>query len=84
MNVRIDPAVEFYNGAVNDYDLAKDPRCLFGWGPPGCLCRFGHFCCRELGHPGLCDARTDLDPLPCMQRRRPAGWDSVLRAEANR
>lgn len=86
MSVHIDPAVEFYDPAANGYRLADDPRCLYGWGPPerGCHHRFGHMCCRELGHPGRCDDSTLFDPAPCMKAQRPKDWDAAGRAEANR
>lgn len=78
-----DEAAIRYDPAVNDYDLAKDPRCLYGWGPPDCNHMFGHGCFRALGHPGKC-AEPVSDPLPCEKRQRPADWDTVGRAEANR
>lgn len=81
--VKTDPAVEFYNPAANDYALDKDPRCLWGWGPPACDHRFGHSCFRELGHPGRCDDSNEYDPLPCEKSQRPKHWDAVGRAEAN-
>ena len=83
--VKIDPTVQFYDPATNDYDLAKDPRCLYGWGPPqrGCRHRFGHMCCREVGHPGRCNDRTEYDPDPCMTAQRPKDWDARGRTEAN-
>lgn len=76
--------VKFYNGAVNDYDLAKDPRCLFGWG--GCGHGFGHACFRQFGHKGKCwDAGDSPVGEPaCYQRQRPADWDRTGRVEANR
>jgi hypothetical protein len=80
-----------YDPAVNDYDLAKDPRCCYGWGPPerGCTHMFGHACFRALGHPGECwDAgdrpRPKADRLRCDTARRPKDWDATGRAEANR
>lgn len=86
-----DEIASMYDPAVNDYDLAKDPRCLYGWGPPtrGCHCRFGHACFRALGHRGRCwDAgerpSTQMCPLPCHQVQRPKNWDASGRAEANR
>lgn len=82
--IKIDPAVEFYDGRDNDYDLSKDPRCLWGWGPPehGCRHGWGHFCCRELGHAGKC--ADDMDGDPCERVQRPADWDAKGRAGANR
>jgi hypothetical protein len=83
--IKIDPAVEFYDPQTNDYDLEKDPRCLYGWGPPEHGCdhhRFGHVCCRELGHPGEC-ADDDVGD-PCERVNRPSDWDAKGRAEANR
>lgn len=64
---------------AHDYDLAVDPRCLWGWGPPDCPHGWGHFCSRALGHAGLCGD----DGLGCY-RKRPADWDAAGRAEANR
>ena len=85
MSVKIDPAVEFYDPKANDYELAKDPRCLWGWGPPSCHCYSGHACFRELGHPGKCDDGTEYDPRwPCSKSQRPKDWDAHGRAEANR
>lgn len=84
--IHTDPAVEFYDPAKDGYDLSKDPRCLFGWGPPTCKCRFGHACFREFGHPGMCDGtggNKDLELLPCERRRRPKDWDTKGRAENN-
>jgi hypothetical protein len=75
----LDRAAGRYDPASHGYDLAKDPRCLFGWGPPDCPCMFGHACFRALGHPGLCG-----DPDEPHRRRRPKDWDTVGRAEANR
>lgn len=68
-----------YDPQVNDYDLAADPRCLWGWGPPECRHKFGHACFRALGHTGMCGD----DGLNCF-RKRPKDWDSHGRAEANR
>lgn len=85
-----DPKISGYNGEANDYDLTKDPRCLWGWGPPtrDCRHRFGHFCCRELGHPGECwdggELRPTSDRMRCDTARRPRAWDATGRAEANR
>lgn len=83
-------AISLYNGAANDYELAKDPRCLYGWGPPqhGCNCRFGHACFRPVGHPGKCwDAGGPLEPVKyrvgCETAQRPKNWDSIGRQEAN-
>lgn len=80
---RVDPAVEFYDPQPNNYALEKDPRCLFGWGPPDCHCRFGHVCSREYRHPGKCVDNGCYD-VPCGRRQRPANWDEHGRAEANR
>lgn len=79
-------AVQFYDPAVNNYDVTKDPRCLFGWGPTaafGCDHRAGHGCVREFGHPGKC---LDGDPprLHCESKQRPKDWDATGRTEANR
>jgi hypothetical protein len=84
-HLAIDPTVEFYDPAANGYDLAKDPRCLYGWGPPqyGCTHMFGHMCCRELGHPGRCDDTNEYDSRRCMKAQRPKNWDAHGRAEAN-
>lgn len=82
--VKVDPDVAFYNPAENDYDLAKDPRCLWGWGPPSCGCSFGHWCFRELGHPGKCDDGVEYNRLACSKSQRPKDWDARGRAEANR
>lgn len=81
-----DAEARSYDPAKNDYDLAKDPRCLWGWGPPSCRCSFGHACFRAFGHPGKCvdgGERREGD-LPCAQRQRPKDWDAHGRAEANR
>lgn len=80
-----DAAIAAYDPSLNNYDLALDPRCLWGWG--GCGCMFGHACFRPLGHPGKCwDAGRPKRPgdLPCQQRQRPKNWDAKGRAEANR
>jgi hypothetical protein len=83
-------AVKFYDGKANKYDVALDPRCLWGWGPgdvAGCHCMFGHACFRPVGHPGKCwDGGDKPRPgdLPCEQRQRPKDWDAKGRAEANR
>lgn len=82
--IHVDPAVEFYDPKPNDYDLAKDPRCLWGWGPPTCNCMFGHSCRREFGHPGQCDDSDVNQDAPCNKSQRPKDWDSKGRAEANR
>lgn len=79
----VDPAVEFYDPQPNDYDLAKDPRCLWGWKPLSCTCYSGHMCRRELGHPGRCDDINEAYPLPCEKSQRPKNWDAKGRAEAN-
>jgi hypothetical protein len=68
-----------YDAAADDYDLAKDPRCLWGWGPPDCNHGWGHGCFRALGHDGMCGD----DDTGC-HRKRPADWDATGRAEANR
>lgn len=65
---------EFYNPAVNNYDLAKDPRCLWGWKPKNSS--FGAACFRPLGHPGKC---RDGE----YRSQRPRDWDACGRAEAN-
>lgn len=70
-----------YDPQANDYDLGKDPRCLWGWGPPECHHSFGHACFRALGHPGLCGDPDERKECP---RRRPKNWDHSGRAEANR
>jgi hypothetical protein len=75
----LDQAAMRYDPTVNDYDIAKDPRCLWGWGPPSCNHRFGHACFRALGHPGNCGEPDEDCP-----RRRPRDWDGTGRAEANR
>jgi hypothetical protein len=83
-----DAAAAAYDPQANDYDLAKDPRCLWGWGPPtaGCIhTRFGHTCFRAFGHPGKCADPMDQPPeYPCERHQRPADWDTTGRAEANR
>jgi len=67
-----------------DYDLALDPRCLWGWG--GCGHCFGHACFRPYRHDGRCwdagdkPARGDRK---CMTSQRPEDWDEQGRAEAN-
>ena len=83
--------IRSYDGRPNGYDLSKDPRCLWGWGPPtkGCTCMFGHACFRPLGHPGECwDGGGPLDPVkdrrPCDTTMRPKDWDARGREEANR
>lgn len=79
---QLDDAAVFYDPEPDGYDLTKDPRCLWGWGPPDCHCRFGHACFRALGHPGKCaDGPPDT---PCARRQRPKDWDHAGRAEANR
>ena len=66
-----------YDPAEHDYDLAQDPRCLWGWEPaahyPG-----GHGCIREYGHAGRCKCDCDV------RKQRPLGWDERGRADANR
>lgn len=86
-----DEAARFYDPRSNDYDLASDPRCLWGWGSPerGCTHMFGHACFRALGHRGECwDAGGPLEPvkyrLRCETAQRPKDWDSFGRQEANR
>jgi hypothetical protein len=83
--------VGFYDPAANGYDLDKDPRCLFGWGPPpeknpgtppSCRCRFGHSCAREFKHPGKCWDGTEGGPS-CNRAQRPRDWDAQGRREAN-
>lgn len=73
----------YYDPAVNDYRLADDPRCLFGWGPPRCHHMFGHACFRPLGHRGRCHDAGDPPRLPCESAQRPKDWDSRLRQECN-
>lgn len=73
-----------YDPAVNDYRLADDPRCLFGWGPPRCGHYFGHMCSRPFGHRGRCHDAVDPPRLPCESVQRPKLWDSKLREECNR
>lgn len=73
-----------YDPKPDGYDLSKDPRCLFGWGPPTCHHMFGHACFRALGHPGRCGDVEIHDHLPCERKQRPKRWDDELRAEANR
>ena len=82
----LDRQAAAYDPATNNYDLAKDPRCLWGWGPPDRQCgfRFGHACFRALGHPGDCGDLDRVPYLPCERRKRPKDWDSKGRAEANR
>ena len=81
-----DVAARNYDPVPNDYDLNKDPRCLWGWGPPVCSCRFGHACFRALGHPGKCvdGGQRGVNPIPCESRQRPKDWDTRGRAEADR
>lgn len=78
-----DRAAVQYNPTTHDFDLVRDPRCLYGWGPPDCHHMFGHGCFRALGHDGLCGEYVP-DPLDCEVRQRPADWDGSGRAEANR
>lgn len=77
---------KFYDPASNDYDLSKDPRCLWGWG--GCGCYFGHACFRELGHKGRCweggDKPIPKHDLKCASSLRPKNWDERGRAECNK
>jgi hypothetical protein len=81
-------AVKMYDGKANNYNVALDPRCLFGWGPPDrCSCMFGHACFRPLGHPGKCwdgGNRPPKGEKACFQRQRPKDWDAKGRAESNR
>ena len=84
-----DELARTYDPATNDYRLADDPRCLWGWGPPtrGCEHRGGHACFRALGHPGECwDAGGPLEPKPyrlkCETALRPKDWDARGRAES--
>lgn len=77
-----DRAAMAYDPVPNNFDLVRDPRCLYGWGPPDCHHMFGHGCFRALGHDGLCSEDV-TDPLPCEQRMRPDDWDSAVRTEAN-
>jgi hypothetical protein len=81
-----DAAAAAYDPAANGYDLDKDPRCLWGWGPPvaGCRHRFGHTCFRALRHPGRCGDPDEPPLQPCDRRQRPRDWDTRGRAEANR
>lgn len=90
--ITIPSAVVGYDPAANDYDLAKDPRCLFGWGPPAeknpgtprsCRCSWGHGCIREFGHRGKCWDGLEDDQPPCSRAQRPVDWDTTGRAEAN-
>lgn len=87
--IKVDTAVQCYDPYYQDGDgyqlkaFEHDPRCLWGWGPPVCDCRFGHSCIRELGHPGKCWDGTDDGP-PCSLRQRPKNWDSTEREECNR
>ncbi len=79
-----DADVAHYNPASDGYDLAKDPRCLWGWG--GCGHPFGHACFRPHHHTGRCwdagdkPARGDAK---CATSQRPSDWDERGRAEAN-
>lgn len=79
----LDPAAQ-YDPAADNYDLSKDPRCLWGWG--GCVHPFGHACFRPYRHRGRCwDAgdKPDPDSDACHTSQRPKGWDDRGRAEAN-
>lgn len=78
-----DEAAFRYDPVAHDFDLTKDPRCLWGWGPPVCNHAFGHACFRAFGHAGRCGENV-TDPLPCERRQRPKNWDATGRAEANR
>lgn len=76
-----------YDGAAHAYGVAKDPRCLWGWGPPGkkdCYHMFGHMCSRPLGHRGRCrDYPDGAKPDGCETMQRPKNWDSKQRQECN-
>lgn len=74
-----DRAAAGHDPQAHGYDLAVDPRCLWGWGPPTCAHVRGHACFRALGHDGLCGD----DGTGCY-RKRPADWDGAGRLEANR
>lgn len=76
-----DRAAEHYDPEEDGWDLTKDPRCLWGWGPPACRHRFGHACFRALGHDGRCGDPDEQEECPS---ERPADWDATGRAEANR
>lgn len=80
--VKIDPAVLHYDPKSNGYDIALDPRCLYGWGPPA-QTHLG-YCSRELGHPGLCVDHSLYPGDPGRTRRRPKNWDTRQREECNR
>lgn len=87
MSATVD-AAKYYDPAVNGYDLDKDPRCLYGWGPSdrGCVHSFGHACFRPLGHGGECWDSGDKPPAGedrCFRNRRPNDWDAKGRAEMN-
>lgn len=56
---RPDVEIAFYDPARDGYDLAKDPRCL--WGCGGCSHRFGH-------RDGTADLQEATDII------RAAGW----------
>jgi hypothetical protein len=77
----LDEAAATYDAAADNYVLTKDPRCLWGWGPPDCHHVWGHACFRALGHPGRCGEGWERTECP---RRRPSNWDAIGRAEANR
>lgn len=77
-----DEEASLYQPDKNNYDLSKDPRCLFGWG-----CRYhllGHGCFRKLGHKGKCQDLVYPPRLSCETRQRPKNWDTEGRAEANK
>jgi len=76
-----DEAASGHDPQASGYNLAADPRCLWGWGPPDCRHRMGHACFRALGHDGLCGDEFEQERCP---RTRPADWDTRGRAEANR
>ncbi|SDD60070.1 hypothetical protein SAMN04488581_2634 [Mycolicibacterium neoaurum] len=85
--------IKFYDPVANNYDLAKDPRCLFGWGPPSeenqgtpksCRCDWGHVCVFQFGHTGKCWDGVEQPTPSCSRTWRPADWDSKQREECNR
>lgn len=78
----LDAAALRYDPKPDGYDLAKDPRCLWGWGPPDCEHKFGHGCFRALGHPGHC--KDEVGAGESCYSRRPDNWDSVGRESVNR
>lgn len=70
-----------YSPSVNGYDLAKDPRCLYGWDCPRTT--FHHVCDRPYRHRGRCMVKGPPPRFPCESARRPKNWDDKLRAECN-